>query len=69
MFWPTFKATWDRSLIASNISSAFIKTGIWPYKPRVVLDVITPVRPATPLKASQAKDNEIATPYTAKRIR
>jgi hypothetical protein len=52
MFWGTFKAAWDRSLIEANISSTFVKTGIWPYKPEVILKVITPARPETPPKAS-----------------
>jgi DDE superfamily endonuclease len=66
MFWPTFKAAWDKSMTEENILSAFAKTGIWPYKPQIILSVIGPSQPETPPKASS---NMIATPYTSRRMR
>jgi dipeptidase len=40
--------------------------GIWPYKPQVILDLIAPPRPETPL---EVPFDLISTPYTTKRIR
>jgi hypothetical protein len=69
MFWSTFKAAWDSSFTKANILSAWEKTGIWPYKPSVVLSVITPSRPLTPPNASQPHQNTLKTPYTPKAMR
>jgi hypothetical protein len=44
-FWMLFKPSWDASFTKENILSAWAKAGLWPFKPRVVLDVIE--RPAT----------------------
>ena len=60
MFWPTFKTAWDKSMMEKNILSAFAKTGIWPYKPEIILSVIGPPRPETPPEASS---NIITTLY------
>src|SRR5438105_1015669 len=65
MLQSTFKATWDRPLTKENIFSVFTKSGIWTYKPLVVLLVIAPLRPKSPPKASP---NDISTFYTLKRI-
>ena len=66
MFWDAFKPAWDRSMSESNILLAWSKTGIWPYKPQVILDSIAPLRPETP---PEVPLDAISTPYTTKRIR
>jgi hypothetical protein len=66
IFWDAFKPAWDRSISESNILSAWSKTGIWPYKPQVILDSIAPPRPETP---PEVPLNAISTPYTTKRMR
>jgi hypothetical protein len=66
MFWAAFKPAWDRSMSESNILSAWSKTGIWPYKPQVILAQIAPLRPETP---PEVPPDVIATPYTTKRMR
>ena len=65
-FWDAFKPAWDKAMSETNILSAWSKTGIWPYKPLVVLDQVAAVRPETPPETSP---NAIATPYTAKTMR
>jgi hypothetical protein len=50
LFWPMFKASWEASFTKKNITHAFAKTGIFPYKPNEVLDKITrPVPPPAPV--------------------
>ena len=45
-----FKASWQASFLEKNITSAFAKTGIFPYKPSEILDKITrPVPPPAPV--------------------
>jgi hypothetical protein len=66
MFWDAFKPVWDRSMSESNILLAWRKTGIWPYKPQVILDLIALPRPETP---PEVPFDSISTPYTAKRMR
>jgi hypothetical protein len=66
MFWPIFKRAWDKSLTEANISSAFAKTGIWPYKLHIVLSVVAPLRPET---SPETSSGVITTPYTAKCMR
>src|SRR6266498_3240144 len=53
-------------MLESNILSTWRKTGIWPYKPAVILAQIALPRPETPPEVSP---DAIATPYTAKRMR
>jgi len=65
-FWKAFKPAWDTGMSESNILSSWAKTGIWPYKPPVVLDQIAAVRPET---LPENSPNVIATPYTAKAMR
>jgi len=66
MFWDAFKPAWDRSMSESNILSAWRKTGIWPCKPQVILDLITLLRLET---SPEVLFDSILTPYTTKRIR
>lgn len=40
-FWSCFLPAWKASFTEKNIESAFRKTGIFPYNPALVLDVIT----------------------------
>jgi hypothetical protein len=35
-----FKTAWDQSFTAKNITSAFPKTGVFPFNPALLLDVI-----------------------------
>jgi hypothetical protein len=57
---------WDNSITEKNVFLAFIKCGIWPIKPDIILDVIIPPNSDTSLNKSL---HEIATPYIVKRIR
>jgi hypothetical protein len=66
MFWDAFKPVWDRSISESNILSVWSKTGIWPYKPQVILDSIALPRPEIP---PEVPLDAISTPYTAKCMR
>ena len=43
MFWPV----WLHNFIIKNISSGFKKTGIWPFKPSILLNQITLTHPLT----------------------
>jgi hypothetical protein len=52
MFWPCFKAAWDESFTKKNIKFVWVKIGIWPTIPLVVISVIAPPRPLTPPGAS-----------------
>jgi hypothetical protein len=63
LFWPMFKASWQASFSEKNITSAFAKTGIFPYKPSEVLDKIT--RPAPP----PAPISQERTPMTCRSVR
>ena len=42
-FWDAFKPAWDKAMSETNILSAWSKTGIWPYKPLVVLDQVAAI--------------------------
>ena len=55
-FWSIFLPAWKEAFTLKNIASGFEKTGIFPYKPRLILDVITkppliepPKSPRTPV--------------------
>ena len=63
MFWPMFKIAWEQSFTAKNITSAFQKTGVFPFNPALLLDVIQ--RPvALPI------DNSIeSTPMSCRAVR
>jgi hypothetical protein len=63
MFWPMFKASWEASFSKKNITSAFAKTGIFPYKPGIVLDKIKRPEPE-PAPISQER-----TPMTCRSVR
>ena len=50
LFWRMFKASWEASFTKKNITHAFAKTGIFPYKPKEVLDKIAhPIPPPAPI--------------------
>jgi hypothetical protein len=57
-----FKASWEASFTKKNITYAFAKTGIFPYKPKEVLDKIT--RPV-PLPAPVSQER---TPMTCRSV-
>ena len=40
-FWSVFLPAWKQAFTSENIASGFKKTGIFPYQPRLILDVIT----------------------------
>ncbi len=40
MFYRLFKVAWNRAFTAKNIKSAFAKTGIWPFNPKIVMSII-----------------------------
>jgi hypothetical protein len=65
MFWPLFRASWRHSFTASNIASAFAKTGIFPYNPDVMLKVLAPT------EQGPEKDSDLIppTPMTSRAIR
>ena len=50
-FWSIFLPAWKEAFTSKNISSGFEKTGIFPYKPRLVLDVITKPLPIEPTRS------------------
>jgi hypothetical protein len=41
-FWSVFFPAWQQAFSEKNINSGFEKTGIWPYNPSLVLNIITP---------------------------
>jgi len=58
-----FKASWQASFSEKNITSAFAKAGIFPYKPSEILDKITrPIPPPAPISQER-------TPMTCRSIR
>jgi hypothetical protein len=63
MFWLMFKASWEASFSKMNITSAFAKTGIFPFKPSVVLDKIKRPEP------EPAPISEERTPMTCRSVR
>ena len=40
-FWKVFWPAWNQAFSVKNISSGFLKTGIWPSNPSTILDKIT----------------------------
>ena len=48
LFWPIFQAAWLASFTKKSITSAFAKTGIFLYKPTLVLDKIQRPLPLVP---------------------
>ena len=67
-FYELFRPAWLKSFSVSNIQGGFAKTGIWPFSPPVVLDVITR-RPETPPNDETDDLKPPPTPMTSKSIR
>jgi hypothetical protein len=65
-FWGCFKRAWEKAFCATNIESAFTKTGYWPFDLTKVVDLITP-RPITPPITSSSLP--LKTPKISKAIR
>ena len=61
-FWTVFLPAWKQAFTPENIASDFEKTGIFPYKPRLILDVITKPPPIESPKS-------IKTPISCRAIR
>ncbi|PVH72219.1 hypothetical protein DL98DRAFT_553259 [Cadophora sp. DSE1049] len=69
LFWSCFKNAWEKALIPDNIYSAFKRTGIWPFHPPAVLDIIT-LRAKTPPPDTLVAFSAVPkTPYTPKSMR
>ena len=49
-FWSIFLPAWKEAFTLKNIVFGFEKTGIFPYKPRLILDVIIKPLPIEPPK-------------------
>ena len=62
LFQSVFRPAWKEAFTKKNIASSFKKTGIWPYKPSLIFDMITKPLPIKPLKASK-------TPVTCRAVR
>jgi hypothetical protein len=63
MFWPMFKTAWEQAFTAKNITSAYQKTGIFPFNPALLLDKIQRL-------VAQPIDNSIeSTPLSCRAIR
>ena len=63
-FWPMFKVAFETAFTEQNIKSGFAKTGIWPYKPNMVLDKIS--RPEPPPEPIPLQER---TPLTCRAVR
>ena len=63
LFWRLFKPAWETAFSEKNILSSFEKTGIFPYNPDLVLDVIQ-IPPQSPKSQDEPK-----TPLTSRSIR
>ena len=51
-FYPLFRLVWQKAFNSYNILSGFLKTGIYPFNPNIVLNSLTLDRPTTPNKAN-----------------
>jgi hypothetical protein len=60
-----FKTSWDQAFTAKNITSAFQKIGIFPYKPTMLLDQI---QPPIPPPVSQSIESMSMSYCTIRRI-
>lgn len=65
LFWPMFKAAWEKSFTEKNILSAFEKTGIWPYKPERTIAIIEKPK-VSELLSTQSN---LATPINCRSVR
>ena len=59
-FWSIFLPAWKEAFTLKNIASGFEKTGIFPYKPRLIFDVIT-----KPLLIESPKSSKTLISYRA----
>ena len=64
-FWGIFIIAWRKAFNTQNIESAFRKTGIFPYNPQLILDVIT--KPSS-IESSEST-SPIKTPMTSRSTR
>ncbi len=67
-FLQIFRTAWNKSFSIANIQGGFAKTGIWPFKPLIVLDAITR-RPETPPDSQNEPNKPPPTLMTSKSIR
>ena len=47
-FWSFFYSVWQQAFTPTNIASGFARTGILPYNPPLLIDIITNPKPPTP---------------------
>ena len=66
-FYGIFHTAWVNSFTEKNIQGAFRKTGIWPFSPPAVLDLISG-QPETPLSTQIESAKPPPTPMTSKSI-
>ena len=64
-FWSLFYPSWQQAFTPTNIASGFAKTGIFPYNPSLLINVITKPKLPTPPPASII----LKTPMTNRAIR
>lgn len=64
-FWSVFWPAWKLAFTPKNIASGYAKTGIFPYNPSLVLDIITKPQPIEPYMASGSPK----TPMTGRAVR
>jgi hypothetical protein len=72
MFFGIFKSAFVKAFSEENIRSAWLKTGLWPYNPDLVLDSIRAYPNTDIVEKSEThsgNERELKTPYTAKSIR
>ena len=64
-FWSVSLPAWRQAFTTNNIASSFAKTGLWPYNPSIVLDVITKKPSSSLMESSQTPK----TPLTCHAVR
>jgi hypothetical protein len=47
-FWSLFYLAWQQTFTSTNIASGFARTGIFPYNPSLLINIITKPKPPTP---------------------
>jgi hypothetical protein len=69
MFYSCFKPAFEKAFYIKNIELAWKKTGLWPYDPPLLLDLIK-ARPNTDIliKNKEQDPNKVKTLYTSKSI-
>ena len=65
-FWSLFLPAWKKTFTPANIVSGFTKTGIFPYNPHIILDVITKSIPATASNIPIISKTPVLTHHTQK---